>query len=359
MSLDADALYALLPAVYRTRDTAAGGPLRALFGVLAAQSDIVAQNLAQLYDDQFIETCEPWVIPYLGDLIGYNSVYEISGVTDSRAEIANTIGYRRRKGTKIALQQAAIDVSGRASVVVEEFQRLITTESMRLVRPGHVATVSLRGGPGLGPPRPGSSNGIADSPFETVNRTIDVRRIAPRFRELATPDPAPLDIALHGPGRANITDVAIHLWRWQAFGVAAAEARALGGGRYTFSPFGHDMPLFSPLNLPESFTALLARDNVPQPITRAELGRYYGSAGSVLLTADGADVDGSRVCAANLADRPGGAWCAVPPGKIAIDPELGRIQFAVDVPAPRSSRSATGTGSRPRSAAGPMTARRP
>ena len=131
MSLDADQLYALLPAVYRTRDAANGGQLRALFGVLAAQSDIVEQNLRQLYDDQFIETCAPWVIPYIGDLIGYNSVYEITAATDSRAEVANTIGYRRRKGTKIALQQVAIDVSGRAAVVVEEFQRLITTESMR------------------------------------------------------------------------------------------------------------------------------------------------------------------------------------------------------------------------------------
>jgi hypothetical protein len=92
MSLDADALYALLPAVYRTRDAAAGGQLRALFGVLAAQSDLVAQNIGQLYDDQFIETCAPWAIPYVGDLIGYNAVYELAGVTDSRAEVANTIG---------------------------------------------------------------------------------------------------------------------------------------------------------------------------------------------------------------------------------------------------------------------------
>ena len=340
MSLDADALYALLPAVYRTRDAAAGGQLRALFGVLAAQSDLVSQNIAQLYDDQFIETCAPWAIPYVGDLIGYNAVYELAGVTDSRAEVANTIGYRRRKGTKIALQQVAIDTSGRPAVVVEEFQRLITTESMRLVRPGHAATVSLRNGPLLRALGHASGNGISDSPFDAANRTVDVRRIAPRFVTPACgctatpgapgPDLRPLDTALHGPGRANITDVAVHLWRWQAFGVNDAPAFAVDARRYKVSPLAQDLPLFTPLRLPESFTALLSRDDVPEPIGRAELARLYGAA--VTLVADGVPVDASRVYGANLADRPGGAWCEVPAGKVAIDPELGRIQFAAGVP---------------------------
>jgi hypothetical protein len=341
MSLDADALYALLPAVYRARDAAAGGQLRALFGVLAAQSDIVAENIAQLYDDQFIETCAPWVIPYIGDLIGYNSIYELTAITDSRAEVANTIGYRQRKGTKIALQQVAIDVSGRAAVVVEEFQRLITTQSMRYVRSRHTATVSMRDGPVLRLLSQASSNGIVDSPFDLANRTIDVRRIAPRVQDAACagapgPDSTPLDIALHGGGRANISDVAVHLWRWQAFQVTGAPAFAVGGSRYKFSPLGNDMPLFSPLSRPDSFAALLSRANVPQPIARAELLSFYGPTGAVALVADGVPVAASTVYAANLADRPGGSWCVVSAGKVAIDPELGRIQFAADVQVPQS-----------------------
>ncbi len=119
MSLDARALFALLPAVYRTRDAANGGPLQALFTVIAKQSALVEDNIQTLYDDQFIGTCAPWAIPYIGDLIGYNSIYQTNTGTDSRAEVANTIGYRRRKGTLIALEQVAGDVSGRAAVVVE------------------------------------------------------------------------------------------------------------------------------------------------------------------------------------------------------------------------------------------------
>ena len=327
MSLTAQQFYALLPAVYRTKD-APTGQLEALFDVLAAQSAIVEDNIEQLYADEFIETCAPWVIPYIGDLIGYNSIYEIAAASaDSRAEVANTIGYRRRKGTLIALEQVSIDVSGRAALGVEQFLRLIATVSMRHVRAHHDATVDLRDQQAL------DRFGTA---FDQLTRTVDVRRIAPRFRHVETPDAAPLDIALHGPGRYNIPNVAIHIWRWQSELVTAAPAFVVGGARYKFSPLGNDMPLFSQLKLPASFTALIGRMNVPQPVGRHELLRFYGPDRSIELIADGVAVDRDQIVCANLADRPGGAWCTVTSGKIAIDPVLGRIQYAADVPLPRS-----------------------
>ena len=330
MSLDADQLFALLPAVYRTRDDQGGGQLRTLFAVLAAQAGLVEDNINQLYDDQFIETCAPWVIPYLGDLIGYNSIYEVAAASsDSRAEVANTIGYRQRKGTLLALEQLSMDVSGRPAVAVEEFRRLITTESMRQVRPGHDATVSLRRGRALG---------LLGTAFDEQNRTVDVRRVAPRPRAAVDPDPGPLDIALHGPGRFNLPDVAIHLWRWQGWPVSDAPATAAGGGRYRFSPLGHDMPLFSRPRPRAAFSSLTTRRDVTLPIARHELADFYGPGGSILLTADGVPVGANQVYGANLADRPGGAWCTVADGRIAIDPQLGRIQFAADLPLPRSLR---------------------
>ena len=42
--------------------------------LIEEQIAVVAEDLDQLYDDQFIETCAHWVIPYIGDLIGYQSV---------------------------------------------------------------------------------------------------------------------------------------------------------------------------------------------------------------------------------------------------------------------------------------------
>src|SRR5664279_3135988 len=263
MSLNADQLFPLLPAVYRTRDAANGNPLQAFFAVLAAQSDVVEENIQQLYDDQFIETCAQWVIPYIGDLIGYNSIYEVASSNfDSRAEVANTIGYRRRKGTLLALEQLAMDVSGRPAVAVEEFRRLITTESMRLVRPHHGATVNLRNI---------SKLDKLSTAFDKENRTIDVRRIAPRLRLAADPDPTPLDISLHGPGRFNIPDIAIHLWRWRSWPVVNAPATVVGGGRYMFSPLGHNIALFSQPHARSSFSSLTTRIDVPQPLSLIHL----------------------------------------------------------------------------------------
>jgi hypothetical protein len=334
MSLSADQLFALLPAVYRTRDAENGGPLQALFALMAAQSGIVEDNIEQLYDDQFIETCAPWVIPYIGDLIGYNSIYEVASASfDSRAEVANTIGYRRRKGTLLALEQLSLDVSGRAAVAVEEFKRLITTESMRHVRPHHASTVNLR------------NIGALDrfeTAFDTENRIIDVRRIAPRLRVKKHPDPAPLEIALHGGGRFNIPDVAIYLWRWRSWPVVHAPAFSIGDRRYLFSPLGQNIPLFSQPPVRSSFSGLTTRIDVPQPIHRHEFFKnptaFYGSSASILLIADDIPVAASQICCANLSDRPGGAWCTVPSGCIAVDPELGRIQFATDVGLPRCLR---------------------
>lgn len=329
MSLDGDQLFALLPAVYRRRDEESGGPLQALFAVLAAQSELVEANIEQLYDDQFIETCAPWVIPYIGDLVGYNSVYEATSTgSEPRAEVANTIAYRRRKGTLLALEQMAADVSGRPAVAVEEFKRLVTTESMRDVRPRHRATVDLRNRRALD--RLGSA-------FETENHTIDVRRIAPRLREAAKPDSAPLEIALHGPGRFNIPDVAIHLWRCQSWQVHEAPAFAIDARRFMFSPLGANMPLISAVFERVAFSSLATRADVPEPIARDEVMDVYGSA-SLLLIGDAGPVDPGLIYPANLEDRVGGSWCTVPAGMIAVDPALGRIQYADDLTPPQSLR---------------------
>ena len=103
-SLNADRLYALLPAVYRIRDEQQGHPLRDLVGLIAREFEALEENVEQLYDDQFIETCADWVAPYIGDLIGYRPLHGVAAaVASPRAEVANTIGYRRRKGTAALL----------------------------------------------------------------------------------------------------------------------------------------------------------------------------------------------------------------------------------------------------------------
>jgi hypothetical protein len=57
------------------------GPLESLLMLIDEQLAILADDLDQLYDDQFIETCAPWVIPYIGDLIGYKPVHGVAAAS--------------------------------------------------------------------------------------------------------------------------------------------------------------------------------------------------------------------------------------------------------------------------------------
>ena len=131
MTIDVQKLYNLLPAIYRIRDEEQGRPLSQLLAVIAEQVAVLQEDLAQLYDDQFIETAADWVIPYIGDLIGYQPLNGvIPQIASPRAEVANTIRYRRRKGTASVLEDLAHAVTGWDAHVVEFFQLLATTQYM-------------------------------------------------------------------------------------------------------------------------------------------------------------------------------------------------------------------------------------
>ena len=107
MSFDTERLYELLPALYRIRDMEQGEPLKALLSVIAEQVAVLEEDLDQLYDDQFIETCAEWVVPYIGDLVGTRGLFALANVKklSQRAQVANTLAYRRRKGTASVLEQ--------------------------------------------------------------------------------------------------------------------------------------------------------------------------------------------------------------------------------------------------------------
>jgi len=170
MSFDVDRLYGLLPAVHRTRDADQGEPLKQLLGVIAEQIAILEEDIDQLYDNQFIETCAEWVIPYIGDLIGYRQLYgHTSQLRSPRAEVADTIRLRRSKGTAAMLGQLARDVTGWDGYAIEMFQRLATTQFMNHLRSDNLGMANLRGIVALE---------RVNGPFDRTAHTVDVRRIA-------------------------------------------------------------------------------------------------------------------------------------------------------------------------------------
>jgi hypothetical protein len=343
MKFDAERLYKLLPAIYRIRDGEQGEPLKALIVVLAEQIGVLEEDLAQLYDDQFVETCAPWVLPYVGDLIGVRGLRGISQAQlNPRAEVANTIGYRRRKGTAAVLEQLARDITGWPARAVEFFQLLATTQYLNHRRPENRSFLAVsttgrveRLASHAGVPRGAVRLERLGSPFEHLDgskdlpHTVDVRRIA------------------SGRGRYNIPNVGIFLWRLGAYSLTrspAVPAAPADRRRFLFNPLGNNTPLF---NLPlteDEFTHLAEPVNVPARISRRvlnnDLTSYYAPGRSLLLARPGGTAGDEpvpipagqiRVCdLSDLKDATG--WAHLPREKdtVAVDPVLGRIAFPAD-----------------------------
>lgn len=315
MTLDVNKLYELLPAVYRTRDDGdRGEPLRQFMEVLGDEAAVIEENLAQLYDDLFVETAAPWVLPYIAELIGLRGLpgSESYGMTP-RAEVANTIGYRRRKGTAAVLEQLARDVTGWPARAVEYFELLVGTQYMNHIRLHNLSVVNVRDASRLE---------WANTPFERLNgyddlpHLLEVRRIA------------------SGRGRYNIPNVGIHLWRLRPYALTRSPAVPAEAGevrRFFFSPLATNTPLFT-LPLTEDEISHLAEPiNVPLPISRrmfaGSIETYYGSGLSLLI--EGVPREEVLVC--DLSDTATG-WAHTPPpaGQVAIDPILGRLAFPDD-----------------------------
>lgn len=283
MSLDVDTLYRLLPAVYRIRDAERGEPLRALVALIAQQLGAIEENLDQLYDDQFIETCADWVAPYIGDLIGYRPLHGVApNVASPRAEVANTIRYRRRKGTALMLEQLAHDVTDWPAHAVEFFEQLATTQYMKHIRPQALATAAVRSQRAML---------FAGGAFNRVAHTAEMRR----------PEA--------GSGRYNIPNIGIFLWRLGSFRLSdvplTPDPGDATGRRFRVNPLGADLQLFRFPQPEESIEHLAEPINVPAPLAvrevalqvreatdtdlRVDTSDDYGANRSVVISRDGND----------------------------------------------------------------------
>src|ERR1700742_3724434 len=93
-----DRLYNLLPALYRVRDSAQGEPLRALLAIISNEFGVIEADIAGLLENWFIETCDEWVVPYIGDLLGVRGLQSLGADSgySARADVADTLANRRR-----------------------------------------------------------------------------------------------------------------------------------------------------------------------------------------------------------------------------------------------------------------------
>jgi len=65
-----DRLFELMPALHRILDEEQGHVLGGLLRLVNEHADLLRDDVERLWDDFFIETCQRWVVPYIGDLVG-------------------------------------------------------------------------------------------------------------------------------------------------------------------------------------------------------------------------------------------------------------------------------------------------
>lgn len=268
----ANKLWNLLPAIYRAEDSevfGVNGPLREMVNRIGFQAAILRRSIDRTWEDQSIETCDDWVIGYIGDLLATNLVAGLDA-RGQRLDVAKTIYYRRRKGTVALLEELATDITGWRVRVVEFFRHLSRSRhnlDPPLALSADIADANtqriLQEAQGLvGQLTRTPLGGFADlrnvygaskirSAFDEFVYTIDCRRGRGQL------------------GWHNIPRLGVFIWRLYSFGVGepmVAQSPAHLGvgvtpveyadcpGQYTFDPTGREIPLFAAASRPVSDT---------------------------------------------------------------------------------------------------------
>jgi len=330
-----DRLYRLLPSIYRQKDQAQGEPLRALMAILESQLQTLESDMDTLYDNWFIETCEPWVIPYIGDLLGVQGLSDKRSIIFSqRARVANTISYRRRKGIKATLEWVIREATDWYARAVPFFELLGATQNIQHLRSGKGGTVDVRNTAALDD---------LGGPFEKIAHTVDVRNITRVSNtDATTPEVARV-------GKFNLPNMGIFLWRLQTYSTTNVAAAVCGQpGAYRFHPLGLDIPLF---NAPKKTELVQAVEKIhlPIPLTVEEFAAdlkkaldlkkaqsfYYGPNLSLNIKTGDTQIQPAQVASVHLKkDCPKDDWKKVDwchkslKGKtVAVDVTQGRLLF--------------------------------
>jgi hypothetical protein len=254
----AQRLYARVPAHYRVYDAEQGQPLLALLRVIGKPVANLRQDMDALWDNFFIETCDDWVVPYIGALLGTNLLAHPVGQSN-RLDVWNTVIWRRSKGTPRMLEALSPAISEWPTDLAEFFQTLGWSQNMNHVRLDAVLT------PDLHDPYRLSLLGHAADPFA---HAADFKPARPLDQARVTPTSLGVGRAGWGtPGRYQIKNLGFFVQRLQTFQVKGATPTAAAPGAvtppdaacFTFDPLFRDIPLFV--------------EQSGEPLTRAAFGQ--------------------------------------------------------------------------------------
>jgi hypothetical protein len=271
----AEALYALLPAHIRLRDTLDGGlALRALFEIFGQASAEIDAEIDRFYDAHFVETADPDSLAALAALVASPVLRPVPGASGGaeRALIANTVRYRRGKGTARVVEDLAGDVTGLAAVAVEYYQRIARLAHLIDPRPERPGTAVMRDG---------ATAARAGRAFDRAPRLLDLQPLT--------------HTRAGGPqGRLGIATLGIHVLRpvvpvfpaLESAAPSSAEIAALpamrpwlvGGvahpGYFQLSPWpGERVRLFNPSRRAEVSEGRPGETDLPDRLLRLPLDK--------------------------------------------------------------------------------------
>lgn len=364
-------LYGRLPEIYRIRDGEQSPPdrLKAYLGLFEDVLGSVHENIEQLGRDLFIDTCDAWVIPYIGSLLGTTVL--AGDPWTLRADVADTIALRRRKGTIGAIELLAFNLTKWGAHCVELRENIAWHQHLNHQRPdaggappyaqpGVTRNTVMRGG--YVTLRDPAMLSLRGTPFDPYACFPDVRPPSP------------------GGLRINLPNLAIFLWRLAAYRppvtrpvqratiatLLAGPGEASFAVRFDVHPLGQPVTLFNtpqytPTQRPPVVTEV---DGTPGPIPRPRLttGSEAGNPGAYIAVGEYTTTDpllqdlaiasvglqfhvpigpfsgntwtfrGANLCAWEQPLRP-----ALRDREIAIDPVIGRVVLGVATSAEATS----------------------
>lgn len=288
-----DSLFRLLPTIVRKRDGEQGRPLEAVLHVIGEQSAAMESNIWQLYEDAFVETAAPTLIPYLGEVVGVPpTAFRANDADDAlriasrlrrvapRRQAANSARHFRRKGSLAVLEELARAIADWPARAVEFNDLALATATASVTtadptNPG--ATVNAR-----------DAKQVAqvDTAFDGVAHTVDTRGL--QGQRLA--------------GRYHFRNVGLYAWPIPVHSMTRVRPHCLGKypvskmdtvTLYALDPAGWRRSLFVHPDRETDPSQIAEERNVPTPLTLALLrdpadttiasSEFYGEGRSLRL----------------------------------------------------------------------------
>lgn len=263
-------LYDRLPEIYKIKDEeqSPGDQLKNYLSLIEKAFDAIDENIESLYCDLFIETCDDWVIPYIGDLLGASHIN--GDPWTLRADVADTVALRKRKGTLGAVERLTRDLTGWVVHCVELRENLVWNQHLNHMKPDMGGTPPYKGSPdgmhaiirgGTATLRDPATLSLIGTPFDRFAHIADIR-------------PPALCV------RHNIPNTAIFLWRLKDYRIPLSKPAWYTGSspntgtqgqashilRSHVHPLGEALKLFNNRRVFDERRGLTDIDETPGPI---------------------------------------------------------------------------------------------